>query len=876
MQSENLKLHKRLAGAFSLGSEALSLAGVPFVWFLFVSFLGALTVPAAWASVGGGSPAIFVDIARPEAEDFDGDGHFKTLTAALQAPLGEYTTVLVEPGRYEGDLVIAVEGLTLRSARGAAQTVIVGQVRIEARHVRIEGFSIEGPPDRPAVVITPQGGSAVLATNRIYGADVGVRIEEAGGVTLQGNQIYNHARDGVIIQGAWSVTLRENELRGNGGSGLWAKGTQDLLLVANEIAQNKLGGIWLSGAQRARIANNTLQDNDLLGLMLEGVSESLVEGNRVVAGDAGILLLEAVGNEVRGNEIQGQRVVGLGLKNGAQGNVVERNTIQGNQGREAVGVRLSGSVLGNAFRENMIVENSLGVMLSANETGGPLGNVFEGNEIARSDGAGVRIGPQVRRNRFIANAIHQNLDEGIVSAGLSDIYEKNEIYENGRAGIALRGARDARLAGNAIYANGDVGVRLEQASGVVLSENEIQSNMREGLVIAGGERLRLLSNAITGNGGSGLVAQGVQTLVLEKNELQENVELGALFTDVKGLAADGNVIAANGAGGVQLVRAVRADFEANRFEDNLHFGLRVLGGERISARRNFWGDVQGPAGAFAGSGDAVLGLSLEDVTPWLPAGPDELMLSSLSAAMLDAPPQGRLKFDATDRLGLTLEIYNADRSAPQGLIVAARYAERPEDVPPLPMALGFYAITVEGVGEGTAVLTLFYREEDEPLGLDPEKLRIFVLRDGKWVPLPGRADPILQRVTGEIPLNELSGRLLGLGMLTESQERELEPSGFAPQEPQNQSPSQGPTPEVDEQGQKTQDQKDLAPFSAPLKGGLPPSPPSSALEPSPLMAVLLGFFVGLGLALLPFALSALERWQLLRRLHRGMTRLLNL
>ena len=180
--------------------KAPSLVGVLFVGLAGILLLFGLGLVGASADPRFEA---FVDVTWPDAEDLDGDAHFRTLAAALAAPLGEYATVWVEPGRYEGDLVIAIEGLTLRSTRGPAQTVIAGQVRVEARSVRIEGFSIEGPPDRPAVVIAPQGGGAALVNNRVYGADVGVRVEEAGDVTFKGNQIYNHARDGVVIQGAW-------------------------------------------------------------------------------------------------------------------------------------------------------------------------------------------------------------------------------------------------------------------------------------------------------------------------------------------------------------------------------------------------------------------------------------------------------------------------------------------------------------------------------------------------------------------------------------------------------------------------------------------------------------------------------------------------
>ncbi len=723
------------------------------------------------ASASHDGPILIVDATSPADEDHDGDRHFKTLQAALQGPptAQAYDTILVEPGRYVGDVEIRVEGLTLRSTGGASQTILAGRVILRARNVRLEGFSIEGSPKEPAVLIAAP--AVTLQGNRIYGSAIGVLIEGTSEISLLENQIYNQRQDGLIARDVWNLKLSENEVRGNGGLGLYLERSHDLVLEENAISFNQLGGVWLKGSQRAKLSLNVVRDNFLVGIALESTSDAQAEGNQLISNEVGLLLMDAVNNRIRANEIRQQRVAGLVLKNGAQGNSIEENVISGNQGRGAIGVRLAGSVASNRFLNNRVLENSVGIEISRNDTGGPANNIFEKNVIARSDGEGVRIEAGSGRNRFLANEIHQNLQAGLTSAGEGNIFEQNEIHHNGAAGVALLKSQDERLDGNRIYENGAEGVLLEGVSGALLANNAIEKNVRDGFSIEQGKRLRLFQNSLVSNGGSGLFAREIENFTLASNRLQNNREYGAFLMSGRDLLLEKNEIEANGGGGVRLEGVRAADLSANRVTKNLHYGLSVLNSEGISARRNFWGDEHGPAGAFAGAGNAVLGLPLEELTPWLPAEPAELVLSSVSALVIDSARGPRIQFDASDRLGLILELYRLGRGEPgrselisQGIVLAARYAERPAGAPPLGLEMGFYSVTVEGIDAGFAELTVFYQEEDQPAGLDPERLKLYVLEDGRWVPLVGQADPKLKRVTGELELRRLDGRLIVLGM----------------------------------------------------------------------------------------------------------------
>ncbi len=723
-------------------------------------------------SAESGPTTLVVDAAASASEDTDRDTRFRTMQAALEngrpAP---YATVKLAPGRYEvGHLTLAVEGLTLTSTGSPAQTALVGRLTLDAPNVRVENLTVEAASNETAVTINARGGA--LEDVRIAGGHRGIEIASTHGVSIDGSTIYNQGSDGIVLREAWDVEITGSEMRGNGGLGVLMEDARDLTLAGNTVAFNGLGGLWARRSERLVFKNNDVRDNSLVGVALQRTSGTDVADNRIASNEAGVLLMDAGENTVRNNVLESQRTVGVVLKNGAQGNTIEGNAIQGTQGQGAIGVRLSGNVNSNRLIDNRIVESGSGVVFVSNDSGAPSDNLFQGNEIARTDGVGVTLSEGARRNRFVENRIHDNLNAGVRSQGDANVYQSNELAGNGTVGIALEGSRDASLQGNRIHHNGAEGVKLTDASAAFLDGNEVTANGRAGVTIKGGKQLRLLANTLAENATDGLVAQGTQTLVLMGNAVRANPNVGLALRDVGDVDIQGNHVDGNGSGGVQLARVRGADIASNQVTENLRFGLRV--GEQstgVSAHRNFWGDASGPAGAFAGSGNAVLGLSTADVTPWLPAKPDKLAVNSVSSLVLESPKSDRITYDAGDRIGLELAFFNLGRNGRQelltkGIVLAARYRQPPEDTPPLDKELGFYTINVDGADTGRAELTLYYKESDQPPGLDPDALRIFALKDGNWKPLKGASvDTELKRVTGTIEVSELNGQLIGLGTM---------------------------------------------------------------------------------------------------------------
>ena len=779
--AKRTRLNQQQTGKHAQRRLAVWCGCIPLALLAFVIAAGVV------GSARSGPTTLVVDAAASASEDTDRDTRFRTIQAALEngrpAP---YATVKLAPGRYEvGHLALAIEGLTLTSTGSPAQTALVGRLSLDATNVRVENLTIEAASGETAVTINARG--AQLSDVRIAGGHHGIEITSTHGVSVDGSTIYNQGSDGVVLREAWDVGITDSEIRGNGGLGVLMEDARDIALEGNTVAFNGLGGLWARRSDQLVLKDNEVRDNTLVGIALQQTSGTDVANNRIASNEAGVLLMDAGENTIRNNRLESQRTVGVVLKNGARGNTIEGNAIQGTQGQGAIGVRLSGNVHSNRIINNKIVESGSGVVFVSNDSGAPSDNLFQGNEIARTDGVGVTLSAGARRNRFVENKIHDNLNAGVRSQGDANVYQSNELAGNGTVGIALEGSRDESLQGNRIHHNGAEGVRLTDASAIFVENNEVTANGRAGVTIEGGEQLRLLSNTLAENGTDGLVARNTKTLVLMGNTVRAQPNVGLAIADVRDVDIQGNHVDGNGSGGVRLTSVQHADVSANQVTANFRFGLRVGESSDVSAHRNFWGDPSGPAGAFAGRGNAVLGLSMTDVTPWLPAKPDKLAVDSVSSLVLESPRSDRITYDAGDRLGLELAFFNLGRDGRQelltkGVVLAARYQQPPEETPPLDKELGFYTVNVDGADSGKAHLTLYYREEDQPPGLDPDALRIFILEDGTWTPLEGASvDTELKRVTGTIDVSELDGQLIGLGTMQNGAEpitNLLPPIGF--------------------------------------------------------------------------------------------------
>ena len=268
-------------------------------------------------------------------------------------------------------------------------------------------------------------GDTILANGRdgivIYN---GANTTQVGGAAAgEGNVISGNTRYGILINAAGNPATAGNVIQGNligvNAAGTAARANQGGIQLENGVLNTTIGGATPG-------ARNVVSGNTADGMFITsaGTDNNTVLGNYVgtnAAGDG------AIPNGDRGVQID----------SGASGNTVggnaagEGNVISGNTGD---GV-LVGDFLGNGTTGNAIVGNLIGV---AADGATALGNGAQG----------VHIAP-------------------VVNTTIAD----NTIAYNGLDGVTLESVAGSgnSITGNSIYANGDLGIDIEN-NGVTLND----------------------------------------------------------------------------------------------------------------------------------------------------------------------------------------------------------------------------------------------------------------------------------------------------------------------------------------------------------------------------------------------------------------------
>ena len=115
-----------------------------------------------------------------------------------------------------------------------------------------------------------QSSDALVADNRIYDSQVGVRLSDATRAVLRNNLVTNNTLWGLAGSRVQNADIFENAIIGNGvgagggWGGIYMWGSTSVLVHHNTIQENDRA-IFLDGGQWHRIHNNWLIDNDVQG-----------------------------------------------------------------------------------------------------------------------------------------------------------------------------------------------------------------------------------------------------------------------------------------------------------------------------------------------------------------------------------------------------------------------------------------------------------------------------------------------------------------------------------------------------------------------------------------------------------------------------------
>lgn len=244
-------------------------------------------------------------------------------------------------------------------------------------------------------------GVAISASNGAHGNIIGGTVPGARNI-ISGN-IGNGvglSGDGNVVEGNYIGT----DVTGEASVGNTQNG---VALVRN--ANNTVGGI-------AAGAGNVISGNDGDGVLLRGCTDCLVQGNIIGA--------DALGTSNLGNGGQG-----VDIDPGTSG-----NTIGG-------AVPGAGNVISGNFGNGVLIHDS-----------GATGNIVQGNFIG-ADKSGAALGNSANGVAILGGASNNTIGGANPGAG-------NFIAFNHANGVAVYSGSGNRITGNAVFANGGIGIDL--------------------------------------------------------------------------------------------------------------------------------------------------------------------------------------------------------------------------------------------------------------------------------------------------------------------------------------------------------------------------------------------------------------------------------
>lgn len=324
--------------------------------------------------------------------------------------------ILVGPGEYnafEVDRALTIVGQEGSVLHGAIQKPAI---LVSSEGVNISGFKIIGVGkdstakfnyymanpasaagqrlDQPNAAIIIGASDVILENISIFGAQVGVKAENVGNLTIQ-NTTLESCESGASLLQCSSSKVEGCSFSNCKKYGLNVEECRDIKFKANRIVNTSGSGALFKESEECDIQDNVFSKNTF-GLSLWRSSFSQVARNRADHNYYGILITDSSNNNTitdnlaednsRGEIIAGFGI-GISLEENSSYNVVTRNTAKGNFN----GLEVSRGCKFNAVYGNDVSGNSHGIRLNENRNNLIFGNNFYDNNINAYENASQNI-----------------------------------------------------------------------------------------------------------------------------------------------------------------------------------------------------------------------------------------------------------------------------------------------------------------------------------------------------------------------------------------------------------------------------------------------------------------------------------------------------
>jgi len=720
-------------------------------------------------------------------------------------------------------------------------------IRITAQDVRIADLKITGSGGVPASTgIQVDASDCELVNLLVDSHTVNGGIVSPGGadrLTVVGSRVLNNAANGISLTGCYAIRIENSEVRSN-GAGIILSSCDNSSVVASMVVGNNWHGINVIGSRSVTISENSpIANNAGDGVRVQDSVDCNAYDNEIHDNTgAGIRAASSTrctySKNVLAQNIGGGIIIdNTGLKGASVANIVSENTVVGQEGPiggaipAVPGIQLAGDVRATRVADNTLSKNTWGINLVGVPPNAPPfagGNILENNTIQDCSKDGIFVIDSAGNNVFRGNTIADSTKSGIAVLGSvgDDRFEDNTILNSGSAGFTMNasaplatGIARATLSGNVIEQSGTHGIQIitANAPNIVVSTtivgNVVTNCAGTGILVQsfpGGANtcsgLRIEENEVTGQEGDGIRIAESPGCVLRHNNVHHNHSLGLSVTAAVGgpipnVTMERNFVWMNRQGGIALnASGTLVLVEENSIFENLGYGISMAGVPvappppyplglpwGYSLARNWWGDPAGPSGAFAGGGNAVLGLTtgtkvLAPILPVPPAaevGQDATLFLDLRGAQvvfIDSFAAKKVSVNRVDTAHLHLT-FSGVSERDDGWVNTVPFTSEVIQSEPFLSAgsvMAASAVLLAGIQDGAVEVAFEYDPSQLPDGAKEEELALFVyqngtwelsdegvwtLQGGQWSAIKNCSILASNRVVGELPVTSLLGTI---------------------------------------------------------------------------------------------------------------------
>ena len=232
------KLHRLLALSLAVVLISYVAAAVPANWLRSTEVVGMITAlpPHTWIV------------------DDDGAAHFHTIQEAINAANPE-DTIYVRAGTYNENPTVNKTLLLIGENKG--NTIIIGNVLIEAGRIQFKGFSVEG--DMPGSGITlSYSNYSVISDNRIAS-------KRWAGITLREYSNNNTISNNIVVDNEYGIKI---------GYFSGPAGCNNNIITKNNVSNNTIGIEICTASTGNKIFGNTVENNSDGGILILDVGAS--------------------------------------------------------------------------------------------------------------------------------------------------------------------------------------------------------------------------------------------------------------------------------------------------------------------------------------------------------------------------------------------------------------------------------------------------------------------------------------------------------------------------------------------------------------------------------------------------------------------------